>query len=335
MPRSTLLAGAMAVVIAVLARGAGSAASSDPRPAPATRPSDGPAEVVNPHWSATGCAHCHEMRDDRPQSIPPERVDAVCLACHDGRKAPMERHPVGRSFKGTGMTPPEGWPAAGGRLGCATCHDIRRSGHRVGGRPKENPFFIRGASANLTAFCGACHTTTAEHRKYNPHAMLKADGTPDAQTCSFCHTQDYSKGIPAVRTRKSGLRGDPITLCLGCHGQHVDYFDPGHIGHPVDAKRRAYLVAAESVPAGAPVPTERQSAAGDTGAWPSRLPLWPDGRIVCSTCHNPHQKGVFPSESILATGAQPPSLWATPENQPMNLPLRGLGKEVCHACHDK
>ena len=52
-----------------------------------------------------------------------------------------------------------------------------------------------------------------------------------------------------------------------------------------------------------------------------------DGDVVCSTCHNPHQAGVFVAGSALGAGG-----W-TPTSQRQSLPLRGLGEDYCRACH--
>lgn len=53
--------------------------------------------------------------------------------------------------------------------------------------------------------------------------------------------------------RGGGLAAEPVTLCQGCH-------PPIHANHPVD-------VPAEVIPAALPLS---------------------DGRIVCHTCHDPH-----------------------------------------------
>jgi cytochrome c peroxidase len=60
---------------------------------------------------------------------------------------------------------------------------------------------------------------------------------------------------------------------------------------------------------------------------PTRLPLGRDSTIVCSTCHNPHQQGLFHSESVLSLGAIPAG-----GGDPVA--LRG-GKQICGECHDK
>jgi predicted CXXCH cytochrome family protein len=269
----------------------------------ATRPS-----IASPHWSEAGCVACHRFTGDRPNSIPRERIDALCLRCHNGRLARAERHPIGRTFDVPNLSKPPDWPTVDGRLGCVTCHEIITA-CRHPARPVRNAAFVRGFNPDAPLrFCAHCHEARAYHR-YDPHRMLDDDGKTIEGACLTCHTRAMARDVK-TRTGHAALRSDGITLCVGCHNRHVDWFEPGHIGAMLNEKVKAQLA-------------RRATAIGD------RLPTEAPGRVVCATCHNPHQAGVFPPDSVLAHGGQRVDV---AHRAPA---LRGLGKELCLACHNQ
>jgi cytochrome c peroxidase len=49
------------------------------------------------------------------------------------------------------------------------------------------------------------------------------------------------------------------------------------------------------------------------------LPLTPDGRIKCSTCHNPHAKGVLKGGAGVGAGSR----WRVPDFREMCAPCHG------------
>ncbi|MBI4580749.1 MAG: hypothetical protein HY718_13665 [Planctomycetes bacterium] len=315
-----------------------------------SQPAAGLKGVANPHWSAGGCRYCHQFAGDKPLPIKRDQVDGVCLGCHDGKQASREFHPVGRLFAGKQIVQPEGWPAPHGRLGCVTCHDILHGCEHHQLRPRQNPGFLRGyEGGNLLVFCARCHASTAEQKRFNPHVMLDKNNASIPQTCWFCHrwhehSQEdevanaaASEGCVfchgpdeldfAVRSGRPKLRVDEPALCLNCHTHHVDYFEPGHIGRTVPAHIKTQMVKAERLPPGQAVDAAGSPRASAAKPRPSRLPLAGEDKVVCSTCHNPHQEGLFSPASPLSYGAMQ---HGTQTNR-----LRGLGKAVCLGCHDK
>lgn len=308
----------------------------------AAAPTSQPAKAINPHGSPTGCKECHTYTGDRPQPIDRDRIDALCRKCHNGKQASREVHPVGRLFVGDQVRCPQGWPAPGNKLSCGTCHDIRSACEGV--RPKANKAFLRAVAGvqsggDRMAFCVACHVAAAREKggRYNPHIMLDDKGQPVGQACGFCHQTSLkydgrlSENQPdtflgrANRTGDAKLRGDPIAMCAICHPRHVEWFEPGHIGLPLPAAMKARLVAGVSTrPAATSLPAQTQPA----GSASVRLPLGAGDRIVCSTCHNPHQEGLFPPGSELGEGGL---RWG-PNRQ--RLPFRGPGKDLCRVCHE-
>jgi len=315
------------VLLAIAATGSAAQPPSGTQPAGAvTRP--------NPHWSPAGCPSCHGPASPAKggrltyQPIPRDRINALCWRCHDGTGAPREVHPVGRFFTGDQVVMPGNWPTQDGKLACITCHDIRSACDWVGRKPTANTAFLRDdGSEDLLRFCAKCHVAAvmARARQYSPHIMLDAEGRPDCQVCLFCHQQRLNCERRERRTGQPLLRADGITLCVGCHGAHIDYFEPGHIGRIAPAWIIRNMQKADKRARSQPTNDDR----GSQGArLPQRLPLGPGYRIECATCHNPHQAGLFPAGSPLGWGAM--------EHRDHERPkLRGFGKEICWACHDR
>lgn len=257
-----------------------------------------------PHWSQTGCTTCHpDAQQNRVAPVDRSEVTASCMRCHDGHKASAESHPVGRLIESPRVQPPPAdWPTPNGLLSCLTCHYVRFACDRPMDRPK-NPGFLRG-EARGAEFCGKCHIPDTSHDRYNPHDMRTVDGRVDENACTHCHESGI---LSADRTRRSGdpmLHAEESRLCLGCHGRHVDYFDPGHMGAAVPAAMLSRI---------------KQQ--------PHRLPLAEGDTVTCSTCHNPHAAGIFPPQSELAAGAMQANAPADEH------PLRGYSANLCGACH--
>jgi len=268
--------------------------------------------VVNPHWTRDQCLQCHTEVDDEFEPIAPESITGICTRCHDGVKAAMEKHPVGRPAKRVGIQTPSDWPTPGDRLSCVTCHDVLLAAEHSSQDRGANPAFLRGEPRGASiAFCGTCHAP-AGHAKFNPHRMLTVDGAIAADQCRFCHAQEMPRDI-SIRTGDPRLVADEITLCARCHGLHPDFFEPGHIGRTVPKPMLDVL---------------RHGSRADGGsAVTDLLPLADSSRIVCSTCHNPHQAGLFAAGAPLAAGAM------DFDNGPVEFALRASVSHSCTICH--
>lgn len=259
--------------------------------------------VTNPHWTKDGCGACHTIDEGKALPIPIEQIERLCLSCHDGVKAGIEPHPVGRLFAGENIVKPDGWPAPDNRVTCVTCHELDHPSHMTTEPPEGNRNLLRGGGAlSPQAFCAKCHVQTEEAR-FNPHMMLNSSNEPLDDRCLFCHTGSMThsgtgrSGDPKLRT------AEPV-LCLGCHTTHVDFFDPGHTGTTVRGGRYA------------------------DQARRSELPLRDGHLIVCSTCHNPHQAGLFESGTLLARGGIVPGRTSEP------VALRRPPNTLCKSCHE-
>jgi len=283
-------------------------------------------QAANPHWRPDGCPSCHQISQGKAVAISPRQADLICLDCHDGKRARAESHPIGCALEGDRFVRPKDWPLVDGRLGCLTCHDVRRICNRSVRRSLANPAFLRGRKVNdPRTFCANCHRRTL-YKKFNPHLMLTADKLAREDLCRFCHTKMLDRtamqrvGTPALRT-------NPLSLCASCHARHVDYFQPGHIGAKVPKDMVAYMAARESTG-----PTSRPSRdllarLRSSGAKPRFLVLDGDGRIVCTTCHNPHERGLFRPGSELAHRAMS---MVSPDR--VSSPVRS--QRLCLSCHN-
>lgn len=342
---SVLLLTCTLAVAAILSTGqtADTGTATD-RASAATQPT--PAE--NPHWQADRCTTCHDATNEQGnfQTIPRDRIDALCLQCHDGVRASLEVHPVGRLAEGEQIVHPQGWPAPDNRLACVTCHDILLACDRDRQRPRRNPAFLREYyGGHMVTFCSRCHIEDQSHYQFNPHLMVSDDGEVLRQSCYFCHEHQPDLHNRRHRTGDSMLRRDDVALCGGCHMQHLEYFKPGHIGLPVPDQMKAYMVASEHVYApgqrsdaatsdtddtvgnGPAADTNNNSSVTTDELHPRWLPLHNNQIMVCSTCHNPHQAGLFDADTPLGRGALPITARKGPPA------FRGFGKELCRACH--
>ena len=275
--------------------------------------------VVNPHGDPRQCTACHAGQHAPYTAIAGEAVDAVCLTCHDGKIAPAERHPSARRMDVPGIISPEGWPLADGKLTCLTCHDL--SGHC---QPDGDPLaagnaFLRGPQpSNVVAFCAACHETPTTQVRFNPHRVFDATGAVEPGSCAVCHVGAQADNVRAPLSSDSSpgaLRHPELMLCAGCHTRHVDYFEPGHVGTvmPDDSKQRL----------------AKTKRAINRGLDDPPLRLGEGDRIVCTTCHNPHQQGLFvPGHSWSAGG-----IVVTSTSR--QLMLWGMNEKICRACHNQ
>jgi hypothetical protein len=306
------------------------------RPAAPLRPTTRPAaqrvaKARNPHWNTTDCLDCHErMIDDKPSPIPLEKVNQICWRCHDGKQAHQEVHPVARKFVGKDVVKPAGWPTPNNELSCVTCHTFGEGHARGGPRPQRNYWMLRGYTGGpLADFCAKCHVASPAHKPFNPHIMLDDKGQVNLRNCLLCHKETSDVIQRKTRTGKADLLADPINLCARCHTRHVDVFEPGHIGHAVPPEFKAYMLAREQCGLGPTLTSQDIAPYLSTTQEPQRFPIGPDNRLVCSTCHNPHQAGLFPPDSPLSWGGMKVHV----PNRPPE--MRGWGKDSCSGCHNK
>jgi len=274
------------------------------------------ASVRNPHWDAGRCNDCHQMQGSRALPIAANQVDKNCLSCHDGKKASLEPHPIGRVAQHDDIKTPTDWPLNDGLLSCITCHDIQRHCNTNARRPTVNPALLRYHDPEQPmALCTQCHVPTDDWR-LSPHDQIAADGSVRTNTCTFCHVGEPSSDRSGRRMGIAELRGDASEVCLTCHTKHWDYSPEGHVDRLTTPAIRARMA-------------ERAggvSANAVQGYRNSVLPLT-DQKVTCYSCHNPHAPGLFPADSQLGSYANNAADRA--------IDLRLDRDELCLSCHLK
>ena len=218
-------------------------------------------------------------------------LSSKCLECDKYRE---NHHPIGIVPSHPANYP---FPLYDGKIMCLTCHIEGNAGGSVN--------LLRGGPyVDQRVFCFKCHAEE-EYAKIDPHIMLDGRGNVlsvnGRPVCLFCHSV---KPNPATdRTGDVLFRADVAFLCWRCHPSMVNptFFKAHFLVTPSMEMRK--------------VMKEQEQRLKVT------IPLVPRDRITCSTCHNPHQKGVIlygPS----ASGADSPHK------------LRLPASEICIACHN-
>jgi hypothetical protein len=243
----------------------------------------------------------------------------LCLSCHDGKTAIDEAHPVGRVAQTARTKAPEGWPLVDGRIGCLTCHDIRKHCDAPGARPADNPGVVRAFdAANPLASCTQCHVS--QEWRVNPHRSEIAGLASPGAACGFCHVSTPRRAATGAWEFEAKLRDRPTKLCLNCHTMHADPAPSGHLGASVNTNMLRAIAACEA----------RLKGAASPGSPAGLLPL-DDGRVSCATCHNPHAT----DGPLAALLPRPFGTARSTEPADAGKGLRLPHMQLCLSCHEK
>jgi predicted CXXCH cytochrome family protein len=261
-------------------------------------------QVINPHWTGKYCEECHLDKTPRKGNAR-LKFDGdpikLCNRCHTRAFVTVEIHPINVSVdKEMQRIFPSQWPLNNGTISCLTCHDALAQAENNFPAKWGNPNFLRGAPyKKKTDFCFVCHPQE-KFKKTNPHKQLDAQGKINSQTCLVCHEIVPD---PAQQQGPSSvsLKGPAESLCVGCHPVHF-------ASHGAD--KGQLLVSADM----------RKTMQSRERALSVDLPLNND-RVMCGTCHNPHDKGVQKRPEA-ASGA----------GEKYFLRLNG-GYDLCVVCH--
>ncbi len=254
-------------------------------------------KVPNPHGNRMFCFTCHpgRIKEGGEVALAGDGDNIrLCNDCHLRPGVPVSPHVVDvGSSEGTWRMDYLGYPLGEGKLTCSTCHD--EVSHR---KPDPaNPKFLRGGPyEDAEAFCYRCHLEDRE-RRGNPHNQIDPFGRIRAESCRFCHKNDPDAGKRSPANLE--MATDETVLCASCHSARP-HPDVDHIVvlPPAMAKRKDDYEAAHKV----------------------IIPVGENGMIKCSTCHNPHAKGVLKGEAGVGAGSK----WRVPDF-----------REVCAPCHGR
>jgi len=255
-----------------------------------------------PHGNRAACRVCHVRDKFSAREVAFTEADptARCTRCHDAEHGGIHP-PVAKPSERTYPMDFLAYPLdKEGRLTCSTCHD-----HVCAGRPDpRNPRFLRGGPYLSTKeFCDRCHPK-AGAGSINPHDQVDEKGGIVTATCAFCH-----RTIPDAQNAQEIFGGpkdllvvrSSVELCARCH-ELRPHPERNHIVELSDAKAMSLAM------------YEKRHKV--------KLPLEEERRITCTTCHNPHDKGVLRGEAAL--GAGEPHRWRVPS----------FG-ELCTPCHGR
>ena len=164
----------------------------------------------------------------------------------------------------------------------------------------SNKKFLRGGPyANRTEICFRCHDENM-YKKLNPHNQINTKGEIIKEICLYCHEEKPDEKIATYESIK--LIGDTKMICQRCHNiQNRHPAGKEHFKRPND-KILDRMKTAEII-------------------YSIILPLDNEERITCITCHNPHERGVIPTEREGAKGAS-------------EIYRNRLSTLICNACHD-
>lgn len=215
---------------------------------------------------------------------------SACLRCHDYAE---NHHPTDFIPADSSNFP---FPLYGGRVTCLTCHT---EDHMGSGR-----FMLRGGPyANRREICFRCHHED-QYTDIYPHIMLDSDGkmmeVNGKPLCLVCHAKMPNPRVD--RTKDVVFRADVAFLCWRCHSLMAKAVLNRHVLLKPSEQMLRYMEQGEQ-------------------KMKVTIPLVPRARITCSTCHNPHQKGVIIYEPS-AKGADAPDR------------LRLQEPELCIICHE-
>lgn len=195
------------------------------------------------------------------------------VAVSDEQQMPPMHHLV-KVKPSDQITLPEQFPLNDqGQIDCQTCHGLED----IENTPIEevdtdaDDFFREGPYRKLVDFCQRCHTDE-QYRPPNIHQLLDSDGNYDEKACEYCHQQAPDPEKPAAE-QEINLRLPPEVICLGCHLKTPHLNALNHLVEPDEEMLRRI---------------ERSEQ--ELGII---LPLDAQGRVMCPTCHNPHQPGVI------------------------------------------
>lgn len=158
-------------------------------------------------------------------------------------------------------------------IDCQTCHgidDIEETPWKDVNK-KAPDFFRDGPYSQLTDFCYGCHQKKSYERP-NIHQLLDENGKYKEEDCEYCHDKAPDPE-DQLNTSELTFRLPPEILCFGCHLKTPHLNALNHQVKPDNEMRKTMREAEKRLNI--------------------ILPLDKDEKIMCVTCHSPHQIGLI------------------------------------------
>ena len=238
---------------------------------------------------------------------------AAVVVSAAGRPAQATRPAARAQAAGGGAAAPNA-PQSAGFIGddtCVACHESE--GKSLGASLHGNARNVRTPSAKVNQACETCHGPGREHAESGDAAKIvnpsKLSPQRASETCATCHDR-------SGHALWSGSQHDTRNVgCVTCHSVH-------------SPKGPTQLKTASQLPLCASCHRDKVAKLDRSGHMPIR-----EGKMQCSTCHNPHgatnvkllRRGDSIAEVCTSCHADKrgPYLW---EHAP--------SRDGCTTCHD-
>ena len=285
-------------------------------------PEDMPAPLpLDEATRSIGCLTCHDPHSPRSAEVEAETTDATVTAGQFVSRASSPRFeggtPSNRVHHPRITTPPgridseiqepRSFLRHEGSQLCVLCHDRLAD---LPGRPHDPAAFGPAARSKLLVHpsigpCRVCHTT---HNAQGPHLWARtpvAAGGTITDLCGACHEDKLgvkdSVHDPAAADWAKELGFVSKGSCTDCHPVHDANEPPGIWGAIAGERTESPRGQAEGQScetchrAGAPGKEMQTAHVGkileaDIGSLPEDMVLDSQRRILCTTCHDIHQK---------------------------------------------
>jgi len=277
------------------------------------------AQIPNPHWREDACSSCHRSTPSvSDTALRGTNINGLCQSCHESISANNYTHAVGMkpsAEKHARMPEPfrQAVKRGGGLITCISCHDmlIPCKKERYGEKSENRFFFRSGPYLKRTDLCFNCHNPK-NYERLNPHDQISDEGELNQLVCLVCHSIAPNwRQVKSIDDVTFVVTNDQTQLCTGCHKWRP------HPSMPMGMNSAGlnHLVK----PSPEVVLQMKATEQNDNLI----LPLEPaSGRIVCATCHNPHERGVQ-RDPRADVGADS-----------VNRLRRQPGKVMCMSCHN-
>ncbi|MFK5986696.1 MAG: hypothetical protein QM479_14910 [Pseudomonadota bacterium] len=213
------------------------------------------------------------------------------IACADVfavQKLPVFHHRSGVLVPDTLLTPAalffETTLSGQKKIVCKSCHGIEKIEQQDFKTIDKTAadFFSGGPYKKLTDFCYLCHKKK-ENTRDNIHVLLDQQHKKIESKCLYCHsevlkTDKLNKKNNVSQNQKHSkqhlkLRLPIAKMCYGCHLQtpHLNILE-----HQVIVAEKMLLY------------MQKQNL-----RYGIKMPLGKNNRVICVSCHEPHQQGVL------------------------------------------